>query len=91
MWNELGTPPKRIAGASGTVTFPNGAKITHIWAHATSASTVAMPDGQGGTATLPIPASTVWQYDAMHLGFIIKAGGTIVFSSTDGFLVEWIE
>ena len=91
MWNTINGPIKRIAGAAGTITLSNGGKILSIIAHATSAGTVAFPDGMGGTLSIPVPAGTWFAYDPKHLGCAIKAGGTIVFTSTDSFLVEFME
>ncbi len=84
-------PTKRMGGTSGTITLANGGKILHIWCHCTSAGSVAFPDGMGGTCTVTIPASTVFQLDAMHLAMAVKAGGTVVFTTTDGFYLEWME
>lgn len=92
MWIDLNGPIKRVAGASGAPTFANGCKILSIVAHATSAGTVAFPSGIGsGTITVPVPAGTWYVYDPKHLGCIIPAGGTITFSSTDSYVVEYME
>ena len=89
MWNEINGNVLRYAGAAATVTINNGGKLLQIVAHATSAGTVQFTDGtKSGTITVPIPAGTWFVYDPKHKGCVIPAGGTIVFSSTDSYLVE---
>lgn len=92
MWHEITGPLKRYAGSSGTVTLPRGAKVISISAHATSAGTLAMNDGVGGTITIPIPANTWFVYDPKHLGYVANAAFganlNLVFASTDSYFVE---
>ena len=64
--------------------------MLRILAHASGAgATVAMPDGKGGTATLPIPNGAQWfEYNAMHTSFALQSGDAIVFTNTDAYFVE---
>jgi len=89
MWEEIG-PTKRFAGASGTVTIPDGAIVIFATAHCTTAGTMAMSDGQGGTVTIPIPAASGFAYDPKHKGGPRGGSGvtTIVFTGTDAYFVE---
>ena len=96
MWGDIkGGQVVRYVGASGTPAIPSGARILHIAAHATSASTLAMPNGAPGTGTggnvitLPLPASSQWWfYDAMHLEWVWRTGDAMTFTSTDSYFVE---
>jgi hypothetical protein len=90
MWSEIVGNVKRFAGSSGTVTIPAGGHVINITAHCTSAGTVAFWDGVGGTVTVPVPASTWFVYDPKHLSTTANAlaGNSIVFTTTDSYLVE---
>ncbi len=91
MWNELGGSVKRLAGTSGNFLLPNGGKITFLYVHATSAATVAIPNGSGGTTSVTVIAGTSITWNVMHLNFILAAGSQITFTSTDSYVVEWME
>ena len=91
MWGDIKTPIKRVAGASGTVAIPVGAKILSMTVHATTAGTVAMWDQVGGTCTIPIPAATWWIYQPLHLNATATNTGnsSIVFTGTDSYFIEY--
>jgi len=92
MWPEITTPIKRVAGSSGAVTVPVGAKILHIAAHSTGAGTMAIWDQDGGTCTLPLPASSGWfYYNPQHLATVVQHTGhqVVTFTGTDAYLVEY--
>ena len=83
----------RYAGASGTVTVSPGGHVLSIYAHATSAGSITMWNGDqaGGTITIPIPANTTFRYDPKHLNCTAQkdSGDTsITFATTDQYLVE---
>ena len=87
MWIDLTGQTKRFAGVSGTVTVPAGCVILEVAAHSSGAATVTLPDGKGGTLTLPVP-STGYGYAPKHALCIVNAAFDIVFSGTDGYFVE---
>lgn len=91
MWNEIKTPIKRVAGSSGAVTIPLGAKIISMTVHATTAGTVAMWDQGGGVCTVPIPAATWWIYQPLHLNTTATNAGnqTVTFTGTDSYFIEY--
>ena len=92
-WLDLNGPVKRIAGTVGTQTLANGGKILRIWAHASGAgASVAFPSGIGsGTVTVAVANGATFWYEPLHLGCVVPAGGTLTFTSTDSFLVEYME
>ena len=90
MWGDIKTPIKRVAGASGPVAIPVGAKILSMTVHATTAGTVAMWDQIGGVATIPIPAATWWIYQPLHLNCSANVGNNVItFTGTDSYFIEY--
>ena len=90
MWQDIATPIKRYAGASGTLTVPVGAKVLAMTVHATTAGSVTFWDQVGGTVTVPIPANTWWIYSPLHLNTTATNTGnqTITFTGTDSYFAE---
>lgn len=91
MWNDLGGVVRRSAGTAGTLTLSNGGKITFLYVHGTSAGTVAIPNGMGGTTSITVIAGTSITWNVMHLNMIVAAGSAITFTGTDSYIVEWME
>lgn len=84
---------KIYAGSAGTVAIPAGAIIRRIVVVGAAGATVAMPDGQGGTATVPVPAAYphVVFDDGEHFGStpgLRSAGSDVVMTSTTSYCVE---
>ena len=91
MWFEIKDPIKRFAGTSGTVALPAGAIILNLQAGTDSGGgTVAgIPDGQGGTITLTLPASSNgYNLDPKHLGIVMQVAGNITFTGTTTYYLE---
>lgn len=76
------------AGASGTVTLPEGAVVVQIYARSTAGGSVAI---FGGTA-IPIVATTdFYRHPAGHALMISKDGAdAIVFTTTTSYYVEYL-
>jgi hypothetical protein len=77
------------AGASGTVTIPNGATVKQIVVHSTSGGTMTIFGG----ASIPIVAGTGtiafrFGHDNCVAGQEAGGGATIVFTGTDSYYVE---
>jgi hypothetical protein len=89
MWQDVRSQVKRLAGSSGAVSIPLGSHVLSISAHSTAGGSVAIWDGAGGVATIPIPANTWFVYDPKHLCTTANTGSaTITFTTTDSYLVE---
>lgn len=88
---ELRSPVARVAGSSGAAGLAAGDRILQIRCHASVGGAVlAMPDGRGGTATVPIPNGAQWfTYDARHTNFSLKNSEDLTFTGTDAFFVEY--
>jgi len=91
MWHEIVGPLKRFSGTSGTIAAKKGWIILNLQAGTDSGGgTVAgIPDGQGGSITLTLPASSNgYNIDPKHLGIVMAADGNIVFSGTTTYYLE---
>lgn len=82
-----------FAGSAGTPSIPVGAIIRRIVVVGGSGATVAMPDGQGGTATIPVPSAYphVVFDDGQHIAtvpLLRSKGNDVVFTSTVSYCVE---
>jgi hypothetical protein len=91
MWHEIVGPLKRFSGTSGTIAAKSGWIILNLQAGTDSGGgTVAgIPDGQGGSITLTLPASSNgYNIDPKHLGIVMAADGNIVFSGTTTYYLE---
>jgi hypothetical protein len=77
---------------SGKPVIPSGAIVIRIRAHATSAGSISIPNGVNNpqnVIVIPLPASASWfEYESLHLGFVLGANDSITFSTTDSYLVE---
>lgn len=95
MWYDLKGTAKTFAGAAGTVTFNPGARILQILAvSGGSGGSIALPDGKGGTATIPLGDFDLFDYSAHHTNRLMGApqgGLTIVFTGTTRYFVEYLE
>jgi hypothetical protein len=83
---------KTQAGVSGTATFNSGDVILCIKATGGSGGTIALPNGLGGIATIPVPDALDWTLREGHTARVMStaAGGlTIVFASTVSYFVEY--
>lgn len=83
---------KTQAGTVGTVTLLAGDTILQIIVVGGAGATMALPNGTGGTATVPIPSSTPWTLCEQHAARIMgtpQGGLTIVFTSTTSYFVEY--
>jgi hypothetical protein len=93
-WYDLKQTPKTYAGAAGTLTFNSGAKILQIIVVGAGGATIALPDGKGGIATIPVPSSSPWILEEHHAQRILQGSGAqlqIVFTSTVSYFVEYME
>lgn len=92
-WTVQGTIATS-AGTSGVVTFQPGARILQIIVSGGNGATIAVPNGMGGTATIPVPSSTSpWILIEGHLSRVMgstQGGLTITFSGTASYFVEYI-
>jgi hypothetical protein len=90
MWQGIKGSTQWAVGTSGTVTLVAGSRVLQVHAHATAAGSVNVL----GRGAMPLPASSQWfRYQANHELNIAGAGGaalTIVFTSTDAYMVEYI-
>lgn len=84
---------KLFAGTAGTPTIPAGAIIRRIVVVGAGGATVAMPDGSGGTVTIPVPAA--YPHIVFDDGELVattpmirSAGSDVVFTSTTSYVVE---
>ncbi len=87
MWRELTGTWTYAAGASGTVTLPDGAFILQIVAHSSGSASVAI---LGGTA-VPLISGSGTRLQFFHT--MVKAQGTnntVVFTSTDSYFIEYV-
>lgn len=79
-----------FAGASGTVTIPNGATVKQIVVHSSVGGTVTIFGGQ----SIPVIAGSGFALRMVHDqcvgGQTAGGGGTIVFTGTDSYYVETI-
>jgi hypothetical protein len=86
-WHGLVGTPGYAAGAAGTVVVPVGAVVIAIIAHATSAGSFTLFGG----ASVPVPAGSQISLDFKHALFQSQgAGGSIVFTGTDSYLVHYV-
>ncbi len=94
MWKEIVGNVKRFAGTSGTLTIPAGGHVIGISAHCTSAGSMTIWDGAGGSVTVTIPAASWFVYDPKHLSTTSQgpnasaAQQQITFTTTDSYFVE---
>ncbi len=77
------------AGASGTVTLPEGAVVVQIYARSTAGGTVAI---FGGTAIPIVAATDFYRHPAGHSLMVSKKtpSNTIVFTTTTSYYVEYL-
>jgi hypothetical protein len=57
-WNVVQGTIETAAGTSGIVTLAAGARVLQIICYGGNNATIALPNGSGGTATIPVPSST---------------------------------
>ena len=75
------------AGASGTVTLPEGAIITLIRSHSTAGGTCTIFGGD----SIPIVATFDLHLPKMHPYCVATAAAkTVVFATTNSYYVEYI-
>lgn len=82
-----------FAGAAGKPTIPKGAIIRRIVVVGAAGATVAMPDGQGGTVTIPVPAAyphvVFDDGERVQTTPLVRSNGSdVVFTSTTSYVVE---
>jgi hypothetical protein len=88
MWNELPGPVNRVAGVSGTVTIPPGAKVTQI--HAAGGSGGGTVQIFNDAAAITLLAGAWWGVQFQHLETVAITGqNTIVFTGTASYWVEY--
>lgn len=92
MWHELTGRTVRLAGVSGTPTIPKGAAIINLQAlPGGTAGSVTLPDGQGGTTTVTLPAnSNGFNFDPKHTNCVTTSANQIVFTGTTSYFVEFM-
>jgi hypothetical protein len=59
-----------------------------------SGATLAIPNGQGGVATVPLPSSSPWMLEEHHAQRVLQGTGAqlqLVFASTVSYLVEYVD
>ena len=87
MWRELNGHYAYAAGASGTVTLPEGAAVIQILAYSVAGGTVTI---FGGTA-IPVVANSGFVLAYNHtLNVAPSSNKTIVFTATDSYFVEYV-
>lgn len=76
------------AGASGTVTLPEGAVVLQIVAYSTAGGTIAI---FGGTA-IPVIATTQFSRHPVEPSLMVakQSANTIVFTTTTSYYVEYL-
>lgn len=79
-----------FAGASGTVTLPNGATVKRISAHASGAATITIFGGASIPLVSGMTLSLGFVHDNCVAGQTSGGGVTIVFTGTDSYYVETI-
>ena len=87
MWQDLIGKIGMLAGASGSPTIPAGVSIISIAAHASAGGASI----SFGGATIPIVSGApplVLQF--RHLLWTAAAVGTLTFTGTDSYLVEYV-
>lgn len=88
MWNEIRSNVKRYSGIDGTVTIPPGAHVLQIIAHGSNANATIQIFNDAAAITIKNVAS-YFTYRPQHLVTTAQvANNTIVFTSTDMYLVE---
>lgn len=86
MWRELTGTRHYKAGSSGTVTIPSDAIVTKISARSTAGGSVVIFGGD----SIPVVATTEWNYQAYHDAMRPSAGAAdIVFTTTSSYFVEY--
>ncbi len=89
MWRELVGTVSQFAGASGTVTLPAGAIVTHVMAHSTAGGTVSILGG----SNVPIIANAA-PLVLMFCDDLFQANtnsSSIVFTGTDSYFVRCVK
>jgi hypothetical protein len=90
-WMGLKGSIQWATGTSGTVTLASGSRVLQVLCHASTGGATVNVLGRGNT---PVPNAADWfRYQANHADNIAGAGGgalTIVFTSTDSYVVEYI-
>jgi hypothetical protein len=93
-WNVVQGTIQTSAGTSGIVTLAAGARVLQIICYGGTGATIAMPNGAGGTATVPVPSSTSpFILIEGHLSRIMgtpECGLATTFSGTASFFIEYI-
>lgn len=82
-----------FAGTAGTPAIPKGCYIRRVVCIGATNATAQMPDGNGGSVTVPVPSAQqhvlIDDSDGIDtLPFIRSAGSDIVFTSTVSYLVQ---